>query len=37
MIFGYLVSRGTGAPPHLTLERDITQYTKGVVGLWPRG
>ena len=37
MIFGYLASRGTGKPPHLTLGRCITQYTKGVVGLWPRG
>ena len=32
-----LASRKTGAPPHLTLGRGITQYTKGVVGLWPRG
>ena len=37
MMFGYLASRGTGEPPHLTLGRDITRYTKGVVGLWPRG
>ena len=37
MIFGYLASRGTGAPPHLTLGHGITQYTKGAVGLWPRG
>ena len=37
MIFGYLASRGTGEPPHLTLGRGITQYMKGVVGLWPRG
>ena len=37
MIFGYLASRGTGAPPHLTLRRGITRYTKGVEGLWPRG
>ena len=34
-LFG--VARGTGAPPHLTLGHDITQHTKGVVGLWPRG
>ena len=37
MIVGYLASRGTGEPPHLTLGRGITYYTKGVVGLWPRG
>ena len=37
MIFGYLASLGTGEPPHLTLGRGITRYTKGVVGLWPRG
>ena len=37
MIFGYLASRGTEEPPHLTLGRGITRYTKGVVGLWPRG
>ena len=37
IIFGYLASRGTGEPPHLTLGRGITRYTKGVVGLWPRG
>ena len=37
MIFGYLASRGTGEPPHLTLGRGITRYTKGGVGLWPRG
>ena len=36
-IVGYLASRGTGEPPHLTLGRGITRYTKGVVGLWPRG
>ena len=36
MIFGYLASRGTEEPPHLTLGRGITRYTKGVVGLWPR-
>ena len=24
MIFSYLASRGTGAPPHLTLEHGIT-------------
>ena len=27
-IFGYLVSRGTGAPPHFTLGSGITQYVK---------
>ena len=32
-----LASRGTGEPPYLTLGRGITRYTKGVVGLWPRG
>ena len=37
MIFGYLASRGTGAPPHLTLGFGIPQYTKGAVGLWSRG
>ena len=37
MIFGYLASRGTGAPPHLTLGYGTAQYTKGAVGLWPRG
>ena len=37
VIFGYLASRGTGAPPHLTLGYSTAQYTKGVVGLWPRG
>ena len=37
MIFGYLASRGTGEPPHLTLGHGITRYKKGVVGLWPRG
>ena len=37
MIFGYLASRGTGEPPHLTLGRGIPQYTTGAVGLWPRG
>ena len=37
MIFGYLASRGTGAPPHLTLGSGIAQYVKGAVGLWPRG
>ena len=36
MIFGYLASRGTGEPPHLTLGRGITRYTKEVVGIWPR-
>ena len=37
IMFGHLGSRGTGAAPHLTLGHGITQYTKGVVGLWPRG
>ena len=37
MIFGYLASRGTEEPPHLTLGHGITRYKKGVVGLWPRG
>ena len=32
----YLASRGTGAPPPLTLGHGITQYTKGIVGLWRR-
>ena len=36
-IFDYLASRGTGAPPHLTLGYGTAQYTKGAVGLWPRG
>ena len=36
-IFGYLITRGAGAPPHLTLRSDISQYVKGAVGLWPRG
>ena len=27
---------GDGEPPHMTLGRCITRYTKGVVGLWPR-
>ena len=36
-IFGYLASRGTGAPPHLTLGNGIALYVKGAVGLWPRG
>ena len=29
MIFGYLASRGTGEPPHLTLGHGITRYKKG--------
>ena len=33
-IFGYLASRGTGAPPLLTLGRGIAQYVEGAVGLW---
>ena len=37
MILDYLASRETRAPPHLTLGHGIIQYTKGVVGLWPRG
>ena len=36
-IVGYLASRGTGAPPHLTLESSIAQYVKEAVGLWSRG
>ena len=32
-IFGYLASRGTGAPPLLTLASGIAQYVKGAVGL----
>ena len=36
MIFGYLASRGTGEPPHLTLGYGITRYKKGVIDLWPR-
>ena len=28
MIFGYLASRGTGAPPHLNLGSGIAQYVK---------
>ena len=37
MIFDYLASRGTGAPPHLTLGYGTAQYTKEAVDLWPRG
>ena len=38
MIFGYLTSRETGAPPYLTLgSNNIAQYVKGAVGLRPRG
>ena len=37
MSFDYLASRGTGAPLHLTLGHGTAQYTKGAVGLWPRG
>ena len=33
----YLVSWGTGAPPHLTLRFGTAQYAKGDVDLWPRG
>ena len=33
-VFGYLASRGTGAPPLLTLGRGIAQYGEGAVGLW---
>ena len=33
----YLASRGTGAPPHLTLGYGTAQYTKGAGGSWPRG
>ena len=36
-IVGYLASRGTGAPPHLTVGSGTAQYVKGAVGLWPRG
>ena len=36
-IVGYLASRGTGAPPHLTLGFGTANYAKGTVGLWPRG
>ena len=32
-IVGYLASRGTGAPPHLTLGSGAAQYVKGAVGL----
>ena len=37
MIFGYLASRGTGAPLYLTLGHGIAQYMKGAVGLWSHG
>ena len=37
MIFGYLASRGTGAPPYLTLGSGLAQYVKETVGLWPLG
>ena len=33
VIFDCLASRGTGAPPHLTLGYGTAQYTKGAVGL----
>ena len=36
-ILGYLASRETGVPPHLTLESSIAPYVKRAVGLWPRG
>ena len=36
-IVGYFGSRGTGAPPYLTLGSGTAQYVKGAVGLWPRG
>ena len=36
-IFGYLASRGTRAPPHLTLGSGIAQDVKEAVGLWRRG
>ena len=32
-IVSYLASRGTGAPPHLTLGSDVAQYVKGTGGL----
>ena len=37
MLVGYLASRGTGAPPLLTLGSGTAQYVKGDVDLWPRG
>ena len=37
VIFDYLASRGTEAPPHLTLGYGTAQYTKGAADLWPRG
>ena len=38
MIFDYLASLGTEAPPHMTLGYGTTaQYTKGAAGLWPHG
>ena len=36
-IFGCLASRGTGAPPSLTLGSGIAQCVKGTVGLWKHG
>ena len=36
-IVDFFASRGTGAPPHLTLGSGTAQYVKGAVGLWPRG
>ena len=36
-IVGYLASRETGAPPHLTLGSRIAQYVAEAVGLLPRG
>ena len=32
-IFGYLASRGPGAPPHLILGFGTAQYAKGAVGI----
>ena len=36
-ILGYLASRGTGAPPHMTPGSGTAQYVKWTVGLWLRG
>ena len=36
-IAGYLASRGTGAPPYLTLGSDTAQYVKVALGLCPHG
>ena len=37
MIFDYLTSQGTGAPPQWTLGYGTAHYKKGAVGLWLRG